>query len=248
MLFNSPVLKIIHLLFVFQINQILKQNHSTASSFETTILTMTFTKILAAGLALCQLSFTYPTATRQVQSSLTAAQLLAIAPKSGSCAGADPAQCQTADMAAQLINASFQTYGITTPGEMAAIIGTIAFESGDFKYNKPINPTPGKGTRNMQSAAFNLKYAQSMPQFASQLAPGAGPDAVLGLLIANPDVDFASAAWFLTTQCPASRPELRSGNMAGWTTYVTGCLGTTATDDRHAYAQRAYQVLGTPMH
>ena len=232
----------------FQNNQIRKQTLSTAKSCETITLTMTLTKILAVGLALCQLSFAYPTTTRQVQSSLTSAQLLAIAPKSGSCAGADPAQCQTADIAAQYIAASFQTYGITTPGEMAAVISTIAFESGDFKYNKPISPTPGKGTRNMQSAAFNLKYAQSMPQFATQLASAAGPDAVLNLLVANPDVDFASAAWFLTTQCPAARPELASGNMAGWTTYITGCLGTTVTDDRHAYAVRAYQVFGTPMH
>ena len=209
---------------------------------------MTFTKILAAGLAFYQFSFAYPTTTRQVQTSLTSAQLLTIAPKSGSCAGADPAQCQTADTAAQYIATSFQTYGITSPGEMAAIISTIAFESADFKYNKPINPTPGKGTRNMQSAAFNLKYAQSMPQFASQLASAAGPDAVLSLLVANPDVDFASAAWFLTTQCPALKAELKSGSMAGWTTYITSCLGTTVTDDRHAYAQRAYQVLGIPMH
>lgn len=212
---------------------------------------MTISKILAVGLALCQLSFALPTSKPQlqVQSFPTAAQLMAIAPKSNNCAGADPAQCQTADKAAQYIAQAFQTYGITSQGEMAALISTIAFESGGFKYNKPVNPAPGKGTRNMQSAAFNLKYAQSIPAVASQLASGsAGPDAALNLLIANPYIDFASAAWFLTSQCPSARPELQAGNMAGYITYVTGCLGTTVTDDRHAYAQRAYQVMGTAMH
>jgi hypothetical protein len=205
-------------------------------------------KIFAVALALCTLSLASPITSRQAPISLTGAQLQAIAPHSNTCAGADPAQCQTADHAAGYIAQSFQTYGITSPREMAALISTIAFESGDFKYNKPINPTPGKGTRNMQSAAFNDKYAQSLPQIASQLATApAGPDAALNLLIANPDIDFASAAWFLTTQCPSARAELQSGTMAGYTTYITGCLSTAVTDDRHAYALRAYQAMGVPM-
>ncbi len=205
-------------------------------------------KIVAVALAICQLSLAYPITSPKARSSLTGAQLLAIAPHSDTCAGADPAQCQTADHAAGYIAQAFQTYGITSPGEMAALISTIAFESGDFRYNKPVNPTPGKGTRNMQSAAFNLKYAQSLPEIASQLATApAGPDAALNLLLAHPDIDFASAAWFLTTQCPSARTELQSGTMAGWTTYVTGCLGTAVSDDRHAYALRAYQAMGNPM-
>lgn len=73
---------------------------------------------------------------------LTVNQLVAISPKSTTCAGAEfPAQCRTAAQAVPAIVSSFATYGITSPAEMAAVVGIMAFESGDFKYN--INYTPG---------------------------------------------------------------------------------------------------------
>ena len=105
-------------------------------------------------------------------------------------------RCRTADQAAAAIATSFNTYGITSPGEMAAIIATMAFESGDFKYQKNHFPgRPGQGSkylhrptlrlsyvkpqllivlpavaRNMQMASYNLKYVQSIPSLASPLA------------------------------------------------------------------------------
>lgn len=79
---------------------------------------------------------------------LTTAQLLAIVPGSSSCDGAPyPAQCRTAEQAAPLIASSFAKYGITSPAEMAAVVGIMAFESGGFKYNVNLNGTPGKGSK-----------------------------------------------------------------------------------------------------
>ncbi|KAI4155349.1 MAG: hypothetical protein L6R39_001271 [Caloplaca ligustica] len=121
--------------------------------------------------------------------------LLAIAPKAGTCDGApSPAECKTADEALSFINQSFRTYGITSLGEAAAVISIMAFESGDFKYNVNHFPgVPGQGTRNMQSPAFNLQYAQSIPALKDKLAAAGGdPKTVLALLTANEEYDFVS--------------------------------------------------------
>ncbi|KAL8735874.1 MAG: hypothetical protein Q9181_002652 [Wetmoreana brouardii] len=130
--------------------------------------------------------------------------LISMAPKSNTCAGApSPKECKTAGEAAPFINQSFRTYGITTTGEAAAVISTMAFETDDFKYNINHFPgVPGQGTRNMQSPEFNLKYAKSIPALQSKLAAaGSDPKAVLGLLTANGEYDFGSGAWYLATQC-----------------------------------------------
>lgn len=79
----------------------------------------------------------------------------------------------------QLPQASFATYNITDPVTQAAVISTIAMESGDFKYVHHYFPSPvsGQGTRNMQSEAYNLGYAQSISELADRLeaAQAAGP-------------------------------------------------------------------------
>ena len=98
----------------------------------------------------------------------------------------------------------------------------------------------------MQSAEFNLKYAQSITALSSQIstAEAAGGDGVLDLLIANDDYDFGSAAWFITTQCSQSvRQQLQEGNAQGWGGYLE-CIGTTVTSDRTAYYTRATTTLG----
>ncbi|MCJ1226961.1 hypothetical protein MMC12_003616 [Toensbergia leucococca] len=184
--------------------------------------------------------------------------VLATAPKSASCAGApsSSSECRTASQAAPIIAEVFSAYDITSPGEMAALISTMAFESGDFEYNINIYPgNPGQGTRNMQMASYNVLYAHSIPALASELssitngAPASSLsttqlNAVRGLLIANDSYDFGSAVWFLTTQCSESvRTGLQSGGQAGWENYVSGCLGTTATSDRQAYWERASQAF-----
>ncbi|KAI9858545.1 MAG: hypothetical protein M1824_004281 [Vezdaea acicularis] len=180
---------------------------------------------------------------------ITTAQLLAIAPTSGTCAGAPfPAECSTADHAVPFINGALITYGITSPYEQAAIISTMAFESGDFKYNRNHYPAPGRpgqGTRNMQMSTYNLAYAKSIPALAGPLAQVAATDlnGVLALVMAD-QYSFGSAAWFLTSQCGAGvRQGLQSGTQAGWQTYVSSCIGTTVTSDRMAYWTRAVQAL-----
>ena len=179
--------------------------------------------------------------------SLTPAQVQAIAPKSSSCDNAPAAgQCRTATQAAPFILNSFRAFNLTSHGEMAAVLGMMAFESGDFKYNVPIIPVPGKGTRNMQSADFNNKYALSIPGLAPKVAALKGnPDGIRDLLIANEYYDFGSGAWFLATQCgPDVKAGLAKGDLPGWQAYVKGCVGTTPTDERQAYWERALKALG----
>ncbi|KAL9131127.1 MAG: hypothetical protein Q9175_006849 [Cornicularia normoerica] len=179
---------------------------------------------------------------------LSESQLVSIAPKSSSCASASfPSECRTATQAVEPISASFATYNVTTPGEQAAIISTIAFESDGFQYQiNHFAGTPGQGTRNMQSPEYNLKYAQSIPALAPYLKEiqTSNVAAVLNLLIKYTNYDFGSAAWFLSSQCSDSvRSGLQSGSAAGFSAYIT-CIGTTETSDRDAYHQRAVTALG----
>ncbi|OJJ97327.1 hypothetical protein ASPACDRAFT_62995 [Aspergillus aculeatus ATCC 16872] len=179
---------------------------------------------------------------------ITSEQIQTIAPTSNTCANAPAAgECATSDTAASSISKSFQTYGVTNKAEQAAVIGLMAFESGDFKYNKNHFPgVAGQGTRNMQSSAFNAKYAASIPALADSLkAVNGDPTGTLDLLRAVPEYDFGSGAWFLTTQCTASvRGQLQQGTQAGWEAFITGCVGTAANDDRKAYWSRAVEALG----
>lgn len=79
---------------------------------------------------------------------VTADQLQKIAPTSNTCDNAPaPEQCATAAQAAPLISRSFQFYKVTSRAEQAAVIGLMAFESGQFKYNKNVSPgIPGQGS------------------------------------------------------------------------------------------------------
>ena len=181
-------------------------------------------------------------------STLDESQLVSIAPKSSSCANAPfPSECRTAAQALGPILASFTTYNITTPGEQAALLSTMAFESDDFQYQINHFPgTPGQGTRNMQSPAYNLKYAMSIPALAPYLdaIQTSNVVAVLDLLIKYTNYDFGSAAWFLTSQCDQNVISgLQSGSAAGFSAYLA-CIGTTETSDRDAYYQRAVTALG----
>lgn len=92
----------------------------------------------------------------------------------------------------------------------------------------------------MQSPAYNAKYAQYLSKVSGsgitvtdvQTAQSKGPAATLDLV--NTDLfSFASASWFLTTQCsPEIRKGLAEGTQAGWSSYLTQCVATTATNDR----------------
>ncbi|CBF70935.1 hypothetical protein AN6535.2 [Aspergillus nidulans FGSC A4] len=182
---------------------------------------------------------------------VTPAQILAIAPKSQSCANATDfvSECATASQAAPALSAAFKKYGLTNKAEQAAVLGIIAFESGEFRYNKNHFPSPGvegKGTRNMQSVDFNKKYAASIPEIADrfeEIQDQPGP--VLDLLLEDPVRDFGSGVWFLTTQCEESvREGLRNNGEQGWEGFIVDCVGTDANDERKGYWTSAVKALG----
>ena len=199
---------------------------------------------LALALILPSLVLTHPLQPRDI--SISKDQILAAAPKSASCDNAPAAgECRTNEQAADPIQNSFRAYNIASPGEQAAVLSIMAFESGDFKYDTPINKEPGKGTRNMQSAEFNAKFAASIPGMGEKVSQCSGDSGcVLKILTSNDYFDFASGAWFLATQCdPQIRAGLAKGDQEDWEKYITGCVHTTVTDDRVAGWQLAIKAL-----
>jgi hypothetical protein len=181
--------------------------------------------------------------------------LLQIAPASSTCAGAEfTSECETAGQAAPFLIAAFGKYQITNPYEMAAVASQVAYETSEFKYN--INHSPGRagqGTRNMQRAKWNLLYAKSIPALATQLSAITTASTVDGLsdaqlnqiraLVLPDQYSWASAAWFLTTNCASSRPAIQAGGQAGFAAYMT-CLSTPASSDRQAYYTKAVTAFG----
>lgn len=102
----------------------------------------------------------------------------------------------------------------------------------------------------MQSPAFNLEYAKSIPALAEGLnKAGSDVKAVLSLLTVNGEYDFGSAAWFLKNKCSEKvKTGLKTGTNDAWKAYITECIGTTVTDDRKAYWDRAAKAMGVPGH
>lgn len=98
----------------------------------------------------------------------------------------------------------------------------------------------------MQSAAYNLKYAQSIPELARELpaAQAAGAENVTSLLISYANYDFGSAAWFLTSQCDAGVVSgLAKPGTAVFNAYL-GCIGTSPSDQRTQYYTKALKAFG----
>jgi hypothetical protein len=197
-----------------------------------------------------------PLSSRQAGNS-AAEMLLVIAPASGSCSGASAAnECATNIDAAPFLIKAMVDYGITSPPEIAAVLSLIAYEAGDFKYNinhYPAPGRPGQGTRNMQMPNYNLMYARSIPALASKLSAITTATSTSGLsddqlnairaLVLPDNYSWASAVWFLTSQCASTRPALQAGGQAGYAAYLS-CVGTGATADRLAYWTRANTALG----
>lgn len=95
---------------------------------------------------------------------LTESQVKAIAPKSNTCDDA-PAkgECATAKQAAKFTSKSFTTYKVTSKAEQAAIISLMAFESGDFKYNKNHYPgVAGQGSKSTYNTICSTLYVGSI--------------------------------------------------------------------------------------
>ncbi|KAJ5663675.1 hypothetical protein N7507_004406 [Penicillium longicatenatum] len=179
---------------------------------------------------------------------LTEAQIIDIAPTSKTCDN-PPAEgeCATAEQAAKFASQSFDNYQVTSKAEQAAILSLMAFETDDFKYNKNHFPgVPGQGTRNMQSPDYNKKYANSISALKDKVAEVSNsPADLLDLLREDETYDFGSGAWFLTTQCSEDvRSALQAGDESGWKKYISECVGTTVTDERKEYWQRAVKTLG----
>ncbi|KAI4723292.1 hypothetical protein E4T48_00378 [Aureobasidium sp. EXF-10727] len=181
---------------------------------------------------------------------LTSAEILTIAPESVSCTeAAYPAECATATHATPYINAAFTSFSIHDFGTQAALLALMIYESEAFRYSINHYPgVPGQGTRNMQSPAFNLRYAYWLAANMNesgisvrQVQEAEAEGVVQVLELVNGDCwGFASAAWFLVTQCEG---EIRKGlaglTEEGWNAYLTDCVGTTVTDERTAIWKKA---------
>jgi hypothetical protein len=112
-------------------------------------------KIASVILSLAVLASAGPIRPLASRDGLTADQIVTISPKSSSCDGAPaPEECATAAQAAPFISDSFQTYQVTSPAEQAALISLMAFETGDFKYNR--NHFPGVTGQGSTCLSFSL--------------------------------------------------------------------------------------------
>ncbi|KAJ4344173.1 hypothetical protein N0V95_006288 [Ascochyta clinopodiicola] len=185
--------------------------------------------------------------------SVTAAQLTQIAPETASCSGAPfPEECADAATAATALNKSFDTYGIKTAGEKAALIAYTLFESGNYKYSKNHFPgRPGQGTRMMAMPPFISKYATAVAgadAVATANAAGgdAGAIAVLALVNSDDEKSFGSAAWFYSTQCSADvKAGVAAETVEGWHNFLTACVGTTLDETRDTpWAAAKTVILG----
>lgn len=201
--------------------------------------------LTAALFALCAILHTISALPLKRIESITAADIVKIDSNTSSCADAPAAgECRTADEAAPYVAISFVNFGITSFGEQAALLALMLYESGDFKYAINHYPgVPGQGTRNMQSPAYNLEYAQYLSSVCTdcgvtvaqvEQASSQGPTAVLDLVNTD-EWSFGSAAWFLTTQCDASiRQGLAAGTQAGYEAYLQQCIYASVDDKRIA--------------
>lgn len=186
--------------------------------------------------------------------SITAAQLALAAPGSASCASASFAsECHDAKKAAPLLNDAFKKYKQTTLGEIAALVGLMALESGDFQYNENHFPgRPGQGTKAMLMFNFIYDYAYAQEELKEKtLELGGGkklsltfdtvssvPEdkqkAIRAQVLAD-KYTFGAASWFLTTCKPEVQDGVKKGGFKGFQTYMQDCVGTgelKATDER----------------
>lgn len=97
----------------------------------------------------------------------------------------------------------------------------------------------------MQPASFNQKYAASLPELHPRYIQACNDSSlILDLLLSDPEWDFGSAAWYLTTQCTSEqRVSLQSGSDVAWEGYIRNCLGLAVTPQRREYWNRAIYEL-----
>lgn len=167
--------------------------------------------------------------------------VLAAAPTSNTCDNAPAAgQCATAQQAVGPIISSFEQYKILTPGEQATILAWMAFESGDFKYNKATygDTPPGKGNRCMISPSFNAEYAKTVNNNE------ADPAAMLQKLIADGH-EYDACAWFYSAKCSnAVKTAVQAGTKDGHTQFLKTCVQTDVTDARYKVWMQTAKAFG----
>lgn len=108
--------------------------------------------------------------------------------------------------------------------------------------------------RNMQSSRYNALYAFAIDELWPALSRYLDPtfelrmdeDTLLELILTKDEYDFASAAWFLTSQCGSFRAALGRFDNNGWESYTSQCLRATMTDARRHYWEKAQLVLNQP--
>jgi hypothetical protein len=180
--------------------------------------------------------------------SVTADDLIKMAPATASCAGAPfPEECADATAAAAALNASFKKYNIATIGEQAALIGYTLFESGDYKYSKNHYPgTPGQGTRMMALPQSIAQYAAALvgPSAVTTAAASGGDVATLALVNADDETSFGAAAWFYSSKCSDDvKAGIKAQTVDGWHAFLTQCVGTQAVTERDQPWVNAKQIL-----
>ncbi|KAI1661067.1 hypothetical protein F4813DRAFT_273904 [Daldinia decipiens] len=204
----------------------------------------------AAGLLLAGQALAAPRVVHEIRDLQTAAAIIAqVAPSTVDCAAGG--ECVKSDVIGPLLVQAMLQYGIYNPAQMAGIVALTAFESVEYTFKHNVSPgRPGQGTSNMQMFNFNLKYANSIPELAAQVA-GVGEDApddkkneVLSLVNDN-KYNFGSGPWYFTTQCtPDVQEGLKRGDDAGFAAYM-GCVGITVVDPkRQAYWDAARKAFG----
>jgi hypothetical protein len=168
-------------------------------------------------------------------------------PGSASCAGAtDPHadDCRTAEQAAPYLITALQNYSLYSPGQIAAVLSLIGYESVDMRYKHNISPgRPGQGTSAMLMPDNVAKYVASIPALKDGLA-AAGTDVSKILeLVTDDKYNFGAAPWWLTQVCSKDVVDgLVAGTDAAFQAYMS-CVGVTATDDRLAYWHRAQKAF-----
>lgn len=179
----------------------------------------------------------------------TAASIISkIAPTAAACTASDT-DCRTPEEAAPYLINALSKYGVINVAEIAGVLALMAYESDDFKYKTNSKGTPGQGTANMQMFAYNLQYAQSIPELAdkvSALGTITTDDQKNQLLalVTDDNYNFGSGPWFYTTQCDSSvQTELQQGTDAGFAAYMS-CVGVDVTDARTAYWTAAKLAFG----
>ncbi|KAJ1973611.1 hypothetical protein H4R34_005015 [Dimargaris verticillata] len=152
-------------------------------------------------------------------------------------------ECRTLDQALKPLNDAFTKYGLTTRGQVAAVLSILDFESEGFQFSTNLM-NKGQGTFAQLMYPHIKTYAQSIPELKAKLDEIAqtdstlesdeSMDAVLKLVIVD-DYSFASAAWFLakSPECPKDTMKtLESETEDAYKMYLEKCIQTTVTDER----------------